>query len=70
MARARKSSLRIALSPKSARPWNAGNGQRLSPLGWSAGKIVLLLSVAGLYCPLVTGNNAQASSGMLTNRRQ
>jgi hypothetical protein len=28
------------------------------------------LSVAGLYCPLVTGNNAQASSGMLTNRRQ
>jgi hypothetical protein len=28
------------------------------------------VSVAGLYCPLVTGNNAQASSGMLTNRRQ
>src|SRR5262245_46348838 len=27
-------------------------------------------SVARLYCPLVTGNTAQASPGMLTNRRQ
>jgi hypothetical protein len=32
--------------------------------------VVNLLSVAGLYCLLVTGNNAQASPGMLTNRRQ
>jgi transposase-like protein len=31
---------------------------------------IIEVSVAGLYCPLVTGNNAHTSSGMLTNRRQ
>jgi DDE superfamily endonuclease len=46
-------------------PRSRGKGH---PAQW--GPRVGLLSLAGLSCPLVTGNRAQASPAMLLNRRQ